>query len=62
MEIFSPIVKFTSIQLLIAIVTRLDLELHQMNMKTSFPNGELNDEIYMEQPISFVIKGQEKSK
>ena len=52
--------KFTSIRLLLALVACLDLELHQMNLKTAFLNGELNEEIYMEQLVGFIVKGQEK--
>ena len=59
-ETFSPVVKFTSIRLFLAIVARLDLELHQMDVKTTFLNGELKEKIYMEQPVCFVVKGQEK--
>ena len=39
----------------------MDLELHQMDEKTTFLNGELDEEIYMEQPIGF-IKENEKEK
>ena len=52
--------KFISIQLLLAIVERLYLELHQMDVNTAFLNGEVNEEIYIEQPVGFVVKGQEK--
>ena len=34
-------------------------ELYQMDVKTTFLNGELDEEIYMDQPIGFVTKGQE---
>ena len=42
------------------IVTNLNLELHQMDVKTTFLNGELDEEIYMEQPVGFIVKGQKR--
>ena len=35
----------------------MDLELHQIDAKTTFLNGELKEEIYMEQPVDFIIQG-----
>ncbi|KAK9108126.1 hypothetical protein Syun_024137 [Stephania yunnanensis] len=58
-ETFSPVVRFASIRLILAIVANLDLELHQMDVKIAFLNGELEEEIYMEQPIGFIVEGQE---
>ena len=58
-EIFSPIMRFASVRLILAIVANLNLELYQMDVKTAFLNGELDEEIYMDQPIGFVTKGQE---
>uniref|UniRef100_A0A2N9IEQ3 Reverse transcriptase Ty1/copia-type domain-containing protein n=1 Tax=Fagus sylvatica TaxID=28930 RepID=A0A2N9IEQ3_FAGSY len=43
-----------------AMVASLDLELHQMDVKTAFLNGDLDEEIFMDQPIGFVVKGQER--
>jgi len=40
-EIFSPVIKYTSIQLLLAIVTQGDLELEQLDVKIVFLLGEL---------------------
>ena len=58
-ETFSHVVRFTSIRLILAIVASMDLELHQMDVKTTFLNGDLEEEIYMQQPVGFVKEGQE---
>ena len=52
-------VTFASIRVVLAMVAHLDLELFQMNVRTAFLNGNLEEEIYMDQPIGFVSKGQE---
>ena len=51
--------RFALIHLILAIVAHLDLELYQMDVKTIFLNGELDEEIYMDQPMGFEKKGQE---
>ncbi|CAJ2637310.1 unnamed protein product [Trifolium pratense] len=53
-EIFSPVVKHCSIRVLMAIVNMYDLELEQMDVKTAFLHGELEETIYMQQPEGFV--------
>ena len=58
-DTFSPVVKITSARLILAIVTHMDLELYQMDVKTVFLNGELDEKIYMDQPLCFESKGQE---
>ena len=58
-DTFSPVTRITSIRLLIAITTIFYLKIHQMNVKTAFLNGDLEKEIYMDQPESFVEPGQE---
>ena len=57
-ETFSPMVWFASIRLILAIIARMDIELYQMDIKTTFLNGELNEEIYVNQPLGFELKGQ----
>ena len=51
--------KHTSIRTLLAIAALHNLEIHQMDVKTAFLYGELEDEIYMKQPEGFVVPGQE---
>ncbi|KAL6980229.1 dynamin GTPase [Sarracenia purpurea var. burkii] len=46
--------------MILAIAALRDLEVHQMDVKTAFLNGDLNEEIYMEQPEGFAVPGQEK--
>ena len=43
-----------------ALVAHFDLKLHQMGVKIAFPNGEIDEIIYMEQPKNFVT-GDPKS-
>ncbi|KAL0461128.1 UNVERIFIED_CONTAM: Retrovirus-related Pol polyprotein from transposon TNT 1-94 [Sesamum latifolium] len=59
-ETFSPVVRFASVRLILAIVAHLDLELFQMDVKTAFLNGELDEEIYMDQPEGFQEMGQKR--
>ena len=46
--------------MLIAIAAIHNLEIHQMDVKTAFLNGDLDEEIYMEQPERFIVPSQEK--
>lgn len=52
-ETFAPVVKFTTLRLFFALVAHLDLECHQMDVKTAFLNGDLDKDVYMEQPDGF---------
>uniref|UniRef100_A0A2N9HAG0 Integrase catalytic domain-containing protein n=1 Tax=Fagus sylvatica TaxID=28930 RepID=A0A2N9HAG0_FAGSY len=56
-DTFSPVVRFASIRLILSIVAKQDLELFQMDVKTAFLNGELDEEIYMAQPAGFEVQG-----
>ncbi|CAL1378886.1 unnamed protein product [Linum trigynum] len=49
-EIFSPVVKMTSIYTVLGLAENLNLEVEQMDVKTAFLHGNLEEEIYMEQP------------
>jgi Reverse transcriptase (RNA-dependent DNA polymerase)/Integrase core domain/gag-polypeptide of LTR copia-type/GAG-pre-integrase domain len=53
-ETFSPVARFESLRLLLALAALEDWEIHQMDVKSAFLNGLLDEEIYMEQPEGFV--------
>jgi hypothetical protein len=52
-ETFAPITKFSTIRILLALAAQLDMEIHQMDVKSAFLNGELEEEIYLEMPPGF---------
>ena len=52
-EIFSPVVKMSSIRVVLGIAASLNLEIEQLDVKTAFLHGDLEEEIYMEQPEGF---------
>ena len=58
-DVFSPVVKHSSIRALLGIVALHDFELEQMDVKTAFLNGELEEDIYMQQPEGFTVLGKE---
>ena len=58
-ETFSLVIRITSIRLFLTLIVHLDLELFQMNVKTTSLNKNLKKEIFMDQLIGFVSKGQE---
>jgi len=47
-EVFSPVVCHTSIRVLLALVALQDLKLEQLDVKTTFFHGELEEQIYMQ--------------
>ncbi|GKB32554.1 retrovirus-related pol polyprotein from transposon TNT 1-94 [Tanacetum coccineum] len=49
-EIFSPVVKMGSIRVVLGLAASLDLEVEKMDVKTAFLHGDLDKEMYMEQP------------
>lgn len=52
-ETFSPVSKKDSFRIIMVLVAHFDLELHQMDVKTTFLNGDLEEEVYMSQPMGF---------
>ncbi|KAK1683692.1 hypothetical protein QYE76_044540 [Lolium multiflorum] len=57
-DVFSPVVMHSSIRAFFGIVAMHDLELEKLDVKTAFLHGELEEEIYMDQPEGFVVPGK----
>ena len=58
-DTYSPVARLTTIRVLLSLAASHGLLVHQMDVKTAFLNGELDEKIYMEQPDGFVLDGQE---
>jgi hypothetical protein len=58
-ETFSPVSSKDSFRIITALVAHYNLELHQMDVKTIFLNGDLYENVYMAQPKGFVIEEKE---
>ena len=58
-HVFPLIVKHSSIRVLLCIITMHNFELKQLSVKTAFSHGELEEDIYMQQPESFVVSRNE---
>lgn len=52
-ETFSPVVKFTSIRAILAMAASKHMKLQQFDVKTAFLNGDLEEDVYMNQPIGY---------
>jgi hypothetical protein len=59
-ETFAPTAKLITIKMLLALATQFGWQVHQMDIKSAFLNGDLQEEVYMEQPEGFAVEGKEK--
>ena len=58
-EIFSPVMKMSTIRLVLGMVAAENLHLEQLDVKTAFLHGNLEEDLYMIQPEGFIVQGQE---
>eukprot|EP00253_Pinus_taeda_P026663 PITA_26663 len=59
-DIFSLVAKVASIRLLLSFVVTFDFEVEQMDVKKTFLHEDLEEDIYMEKPKGFAVKGKEE--
>ena len=58
-ETFAPVARYTSIRSVLAFATVMKWKIHQMDVKTVFLNGVLEEEVYVEQPLGFETHDRE---
>ena len=56
-DTYSPVARIATIRLLIALASIHKSVIHQMDVKIAFLNGELDEEVYMEQSEGFIVPG-----
>ena len=54
-EIFSPVVKMSTIRLVLGMVAVENIHLEQLDVKTAFFHGDLEEDLYMIQPEGFIV-------
>jgi hypothetical protein len=59
-DTYSPVARMTTIRVLLPLAASYGLIVHQKDVKTTFLNGELDEEIYMDHPDGFVVRGEEQ--
>lgn len=59
-ETFSPVARLDTIRMLLALAAQKGWKLYHLDVKSAFLNGYLQEEIYVEQPKGFLVKGKEE--
>ena len=57
-ETFSPVVRFSSVRTLLALAVQKNMIVHRMDVVTAFFNGNLDEEIYMQQLDGYQVSGK----
>ena len=59
-EVFAPVARLDTVRLLLAMAANWGWQVHHLDVKTAFLDGELVEDVYVSQPEGFVIKGKEQ--
>jgi hypothetical protein len=58
-EVFAPVARLDTVRLLIVLVAHHNWKIYQLDVKSDFLNGILEQEVYVQQPEGFIIEGEE---
>ena len=58
-EVFSPVARMETVRMFFVVATQRKWTIHQLDVKSTFLNGEILEEVYVEQPPRFVRRGHE---
>ncbi|GAB2282289.1 hypothetical protein Dimus_039534 [Dionaea muscipula] len=59
-KVFAPVARMETVRLIIVIAAQLYWKIHQMDFKSAFLNGVLEEEVYIQQPVRYIVQGQEQ--
>jgi hypothetical protein len=59
-ETYAPVARYGSVRAIIALAAHHGYELHQMDVRSAYLHGELEEDIYMQQPEGYVVPGKEQ--
>jgi hypothetical protein len=58
-EVFAPVARLESVWFILTIAAHCGWTVHHLDVKSAFLNGDLVEEVYVEQPPGFVVQGKE---
>lgn len=58
-EVFAPVARMDTVRMIIALAAQRSWRIYQLDVKSAFLHGELNEDVYVEQPKGYEKKGSE---
>ena len=59
-EVIAPVARLDTVRMLISLAAHYSWKIYQLDVKSTFLNGILEEEVYLEQPEGFVVEGEEE--
>ena len=59
-EVFAPVARWDTIRMVLALAAQKGWSVYQLDIKSAFLHGELKEDVYVEQPLGYIRKGEEE--